>query len=98
MADINVCPLCGGELAAYSIGWKCRGCHGFFDMEGHLHEHEEKPFMPPQTNADRIRAMSDEELGLFLGEWWYAETCWRGDGAGEVLAWLQEPAEEVHHE
>lgn len=24
--------------------------------------HEEKPFMPPQTRADRIRAMSDEEL------------------------------------
>lgn len=64
----------------------------------------------PMTNADRIRAMSDEELaaesrrqiacghdffpcGLVCGgkcEAYDSEACY-----GKVLAWLQQPAEEV---
>ena len=47
-----------------------------------------------KTNAQHIRSMSDEELGLFLGEWAERHLCWMQDGAGEVLCWLREPYEE----
>lgn len=46
----------------------------------------------PQTNADRIRAMSDEELAEFLGDWAQRHRAWMCDSQGECLAWLQEPA------
>ena len=51
-----------------------------------------KPYKP-QTNADRIRAMSDEELAGFLGDWAQRHRAWMCDSQGECLAWLQEPAE-----
>lgn len=51
--------------------------------------------MPPKTNADRIRAMGDEELGIFLGEWADNPWAWKRDGEGECLAWLQQPAEDL---
>lgn len=47
-------------------------------------------YKPPMTNADRIRAMSDEKLAKWLE--------YEGGGAcAEVcgwLGWLQQPAEE----
>lgn len=58
-------------------------------MSGQFHEHKDEPFMPPMTNADRIRAMSDEELAKLL--------CiydWRLGEMDECLAWLQQPVEE----
>lgn len=62
----EVCPNCGGVLVAESLGWKCKSCRGFISLQdGKFYEYVEKPFMPPQTNADRIRAMSDEELAAF---------------------------------
>lgn len=64
--NITSCPQCGGRVRSISIGWKCEGCNGFIDMSGQFHEHKDEPFMPPMTNADRIRAMSDEELAVFL--------------------------------
>lgn len=48
----------------------------------------------PQTNSDRIRAMSDEELGVFLGDWAANNWYWRKDGRGQVLLWLQGEAED----
>lgn len=54
-----------------------------------------------QTNADRIRAMSDEELCDMLDEWWCmgANNDERLAYADERLAWLQQPAgEEDKHE
>ena len=45
-----------------------------------------------KTNADRIRAMSDEELAEFLGDWAQRHSAWMCDSQGECLAWLQEPA------
>lgn len=42
------------------------------------------------TNADHIREMTDEELGLFLGEWAERHLAWMCDGTGEALAWLEE--------
>lgn len=57
----------------------------------------------PITNADRIRAMSDEELARFLAEnEWECETyndcakCPRmtDDGCVSLSKWLKQPAEE----
>ena len=46
----------------------------------------------PQTNADRIRSMTDEELAMCLFEIGYDG----GWGAPEgTLEWLQQPSEEV---
>ena len=46
-----------------------------------------------QTNADRIRAMSDEELADFLAYTWATSArAWQKD-TGEILHWLQQPAE-----
>lgn len=56
----------------------------------------------PQTNGDRIRSMSDEELAAFLCKKFgcYSETCpgielcKPNEGkANGVLKWLQQPAE-----
>ena len=44
----------------------------------------------PLTNADKIRAMSDEELAMFLYEIGY-DGVWTAQGA---LEWLQRPTEE----
>ena len=50
----------------------------------------------PQTNADRIRAMSDEELKKFICSMFKCEFCdfELGERCG-LLNWLQMPAEEV---
>ena len=48
----------------------------------------------PATNADRIRAMSDEELANFLAYTWATSArAWQKD-TGETLRWLKQPAEE----
>ena len=45
------------------------------------------------TNADRIRAMSNEELADFLAYTWATSArAWQKD-TGETLRWLQQPAE-----
>ena len=61
-------------------------------------------FIQPQTNADRIRAMSDMELRDFLqSRVWLCETHKLCDGCPlyseekgclSTLEWLQQPAEE----
>ena len=53
-----------------------------------LREQEGKDTNAP-TNADRIRAMSDEELAKLL-----CCTGWRMIEQKECLEWLQQPAEE----
>ena len=59
-------------------------------------------YVPTQmTNAQKIRAMSDEELCDLLDEWWCmgANNDERLSYADERLAWLQQPAgEEDKHE
>lgn len=63
----TICPSCGGSLKSLAIGWRCKKCKGFISyQDGKFYEYVEKPFIPPQTNADRIRAMSDEELASFM--------------------------------
>ena len=57
-----------------------------------------KPYKP-QTNADRIRAMSDEELSWFL-MLWRCEAISKHNGVSSeypneqknILNWLQQPA------
>ena len=49
----------------------------------------------PQTNADRIRAMSDEEFDCFLHKVTYGmDECPYEYGSEKALEWLQQPAEE----
>ena len=64
--NITSCPQCGGRVRSVSIGWKCEGCNGFIDISGQFYEHKDESFMPPMTNADRIRAMSNEKLAILL--------------------------------
>ena len=55
-----------------------------------------------KTNADRIRAMSDEELAVFLGEYRFRDICeegcadctYHGDCDKRLLDWLKHPVEE----
>ena len=55
-----------------------------------------------QTNADRIRAMSDEELAEFLSEYQFCDMCdegcdactYHGECDKRLLDWLKQPAEE----
>ena len=55
----------------------------------------------PKTNADRIRAMTDEELCEFLGEYKFCDICeegcdsctYNGDCDKRLLDWLKQPAE-----
>lgn len=48
-----------------------------------------KPYKA-QTNADRIREMSDEELAENMSDW----QCWGGRlDPKDWLKWLQQPAE-----
>ena len=45
------------------------------------------------TNADRIRAMTDEDLADFLAYTWATSSrAWQKD-TGETLHWLKQPAE-----
>lgn len=46
------------------------------------------------TNADKIRAMTDDELAYFLNQWGTATRAWQ-KYYGETLYWLQKAAEEV---
>ena len=87
------CPQCGGfgftstpVSTDYEItvcrAKTCELCHGAGVIEA------------PMTNADRIRAMSDEELAKLL-----CCTGWRMIEQKECLEWLQQPAgEEDKHE
>ena len=62
--------------------------------DGKCHYKGECGHKAPLTNADRIRAMSDEELAKLL-----CCTGWRMFEQKECLEWLQRPAgEEDKHE
>lgn len=81
-------PCCGDETAYFVEGSECD-------------EFNKKILSPPPTNADRIRAMSDEELAEML---WKTGRNYRAVYAdpvvdhneqyAEIVNWLQQPAEE----
>ena len=60
--------------------------------DGKCHYKGECGHKAPLTNADRIRAMSDEELAKLL-----CCTGWRMIEQKECIEWLQQPAEEDGH-
>ena len=63
------CPNCGEKMIGESAGWRCLKCKGFISFtDGEFYPYIERPFTRPITNADRIRAMSDEELAAYLAE------------------------------
>lgn len=93
------CPNCGGQgfiTTIYVIGQSsqmCSNCNGLGLQEA------------VATNADRIRAMSDEELEIFISEF---KDCGAGCLVGKgikdctglcattdtLMIWLQKPVEE----
>ena len=99
-----VCYNCGGHgfiTATYENGQTSAIC----PVCGGIGTHEIQ-----MTNADRIRAMSDEELATFISE--IADECERNTECNQhcygcdieycvresCLKWLQQPAEEDDHE
>ena len=107
---IIYCPECGEKMRDESIGWRCPKCKGFVSFtDGKFYPHieSERPFVPPISNADRIRAMSDEELAAFLANPCQCNVDPGRDGPREcgndlclkyLRDWLQQPAEEVWNE
>ena len=77
--------------------------------DGKCHYKGECGHKAPLTNADRIRAMSDEELATFISE--IADECERNTECNQhcygcdieycvresCLKWLQQPAEDDDH-
>lgn len=52
-----------------------------------------KAYVPVITNAERIRAMTDEDLADFLAYTWATSArAWQKD-TGETLQWLKQRAE-----
>ena len=58
------------------------------DIACGIYKPKEKRNVKPQTNADHIRAMTDEDLAKLL-----CCTGWRMIEQKECLEWLQQPAE-----
>lgn len=58
MRMIMTCPDCGNMIAynSYFSSFYCPRCGGIFKK------------VKPMTNADRIRAMTDEELAILLNK------------------------------
>ena len=77
-----ICPKCGNLISynSYFGAYYCSVCGEYFQ--------EIK-----KTNADKIRAMSDEELAKLL-----CCTGWKMFKYKECLEWLKQPAEEDKHE
>ena len=92
-----VCYNCGGRsfiTATYESGQTSAIC----PVCGGIGTHEIQ-----MTNADRIRAMTDEELArFFIGDspnYCHTGLCLDGETCiGCFLKWLQQPAEEDDHE
>ena len=102
MSVLKTCPYCGGhgyinqfeDIEGGCRAWanECIACKGTGAI------------LVPETNADRIRRMSDEELAEFLAEEQYriADIVFQQCGFGlekqviyaRRLDWLQQPAEE----
>ena len=71
---------CTGKRCPMQVGYKVEEC-----------DYKDCPYRTePITNADRIRAMSDEELAENMSDWQ-----WWGGGLDhkDWLEWLQQPAE-----
>lgn len=72
---------CSGECPNDGF---CDDCEKLFKAIDRLGEHEDKAEQKPKTNADRFRAMSDEEQQKCVRKFWEIE---------DFADWLQQPAE-----
>lgn len=79
---------CTGMRCPMQVGYKIEECN-----------HTDCPYRTePMTNADRIRAMSDDELDYFLRKVTYGmDECPYEYGSEKSLEWLQQPAEGVNN-
>ena len=80
---MNRCDTCGKK----QYGYLCDGC---------IHDPSATDKYEPQTNADRIRAMSDEDLARYMAEIIDnidSQTCCYSNISDEWLSWLKQPAE-----
>ena len=101
MSVLKTCPYCGGhgyinqfeDVEGGCRAWanECIACKGTGAI------------LVPETNADRIRRMSDEELAKFIATPCQCDVRPKRDGFREcgndlclqyLLKWLQSPTEE----
>lgn len=91
--DGMICPKCGNVIThnSYFDAYYCPRCGEFI---------REKP---PMTNADRIRAMTDDELAEAISSIPMCvgtdddKDCENDGCKGCFLKWLQQPSEEDDH-
>lgn len=111
-----VCPVCGSgnymrHLIGKNVGYqniKCINCDSYFNFD-ELYKRRIREVLKPKpvTNADRIRAMSDEELAEFLSCIYTLETDDYGDfdqctminghkfrATEEMLDWLKQEVDD----
>ena len=103
-----VCPKCGNpNYMRHRVGegvgkldMKCINCNSYFNFD-ELYKHKiAEVIKPKQTNADRIRAMTDEELGSVLFGALSANICPNGcdncdgDCDRHTMDWLKQPYKE----
>ena len=82
---------------------RCRNCANYmYDWCSEIHDSPDLDlsrhcrYFRQKTNADKIRAMSDEELEMFLEDWRSCSGCMRrGNNCfpETVNVWLRQPAE-----
>lgn len=99
-----VCPVCGrGNYMLHFIGKnvghldiKCINCNSYFNFDELYKRRIGEVLKPkPVTNADRIRAMSDEELAQWLAGYVLNITDGRhlNDAKAAWLDWLKQEVE-----
>ena len=91
---MSKCETC----ARKQYGYLCDGC---------IHDPDNKDLYEPMTNADRIRAMNDEELALWIcgiydieeeHEKFINGIIIPGYAPHDIEEWLHQPAEEDDHD
>ena len=98
-----ICPYCGNLIAynSYFDAFYCSKCGGFFKQATVI---ECNDLNKPLTNAQKIRAMSDEELAEFIKHIKvravFCKAVKNNDAFEELCSaeWLQKPAEEDDYE
>ena len=82
------CKSCKADCVNRGLDYQLKQCKGYF----------------AGTNADKVRAMTDEELAKFIPNWSYTNACKCGEVyfvdcnnecEGCVAEWLRQPAEGV---
>ena len=91
MSVLKTCPYCGGhgyinqfeDVEGGCRAWanECIACKGTGAI------------LVPETNADRIRRMSDEELGIFLYRYFWGREANMPIARHRMVDWLQQPCE-----